>query len=79
MITLPRLRCPGCGKAMGPVNANNVPPANTYKDCLRRCPRCGIGATNAKNPAKVKYIHAEPSPDIPPQTEPPEDIPPQKP
>jgi hypothetical protein len=57
---------------MGPVKAAEVPPANKYEDCLRRCPRCRIGATNAKNPAKVKYIHADSpgilqSPDAPPQ------------
>ncbi len=59
MITLPRLRCPGCGKAMGPVSAREIPPANKFEECLRRCERCKIGASNAKNPAKVKFIHAE--------------------
>lgn len=59
MIILPKLRCPGCGKALGPVSAKVVPPANKFEDCLRRCPRCRIGATNAKNPAKVKFIHAD--------------------
>jgi hypothetical protein len=62
MVTLPRLRCPQCGKNMGPVKAKDVPPANKYEDCLRRCPRCLIGATNAKNPAKVKYIRADQPP-----------------
>ena len=66
MVTLPRLRCPDCGKAMGPIKAKEVPPANKYEDCLRRCPNCRIGATNAKNPAKVKYLRdgqpAEPTP-----------------
>lgn len=79
MVTLPRLRCPDCGKAMGPVKAKEVPPANKYEDCLRRCEKCRIGATNAKNPAKVKYIRdgqpvepAEPTPaePTPPPTNP---------
>jgi hypothetical protein len=43
---------------MGPVKAANVPPAITYEDCLRKCTRCLIGATNAKSPAKVKFIRA---------------------
>lgn len=59
MVILPRLRCPGCGKGMGPVKAKEVPPAEKFEDCLRRCPRCNIGASNAKNPAKVKYIYGE--------------------
>ena len=59
MVILPRLRCPGCGKAMGPVKAKEVPPAEKFEDCLRRCPRCLIGASNAKNPAKVKFIHGQ--------------------
>jgi hypothetical protein len=57
MIELPRLRCPGCGKYFGPAKAKAVPPANKYEDCLRRCERCRIGATNAKSPAKTKFIH----------------------
>lgn len=44
---------------MGPIKAEVVPPANTYEECLRRCPRCGVGATNAKNPAKVRYIQSD--------------------
>lgn len=51
---------------MKPVNAGEVPPAEKYEDCLRRCPKCGIGASNAKNPAKVKYLRADR-----PQAEPP--------
>lgn len=62
MVILPRLRCPACGKAMGPVKAKEVPPANKFEDCLRQCPRCRIGASNAKNPAKVKYIYADTTP-----------------
>lgn len=67
MPTLPRLACPGCGKAMGPVSAQVIPPANTYEDCLRRCNKCMIGATNAKNSAKVKYLRGPLPPEIPPQ------------
>lgn len=66
MTILPKLRCPNCGKAMGPVTADIIPPANTFEDCLRRCPKCMIGATNAKNPAKVRYIQGELPPELPP-------------
>lgn len=59
MVILPKLRCPTCGRGMGPIKAEVVPPANTYDECLRRCPRCGVGATNAKNPAKVRYIQSD--------------------
>lgn len=44
---------------MKSVKAAEVPPAEEYNDCLRRCPKCGIGASNAKNPAKVKFYMAE--------------------
>jgi len=79
MITLPKLRCPGCGKNMGAVTAEIIPPAVRYDDCLRRCPDCGIGATNAKNPAKVKYIQdATPREPSPPEAAP-RETPPDKP
>lgn len=67
MPILPKLRCPGCGKAMGPVTANVIPPAETFEDCLRRCNKCRIGATNAKNPAKVRFIQGVHPQDLPPQ------------
>ena len=66
MPTLPSLRCPGCGKAMAQVTADIIPPAVSYDDCLRRCPECLIGATNAKNPAKVKYIQGDKPQETPP-------------
>jgi hypothetical protein len=68
MPTLPSLRCPGCGKNIAAVTVHSIPPAVTYDDCLRRCPECKIGATNAKNPAKIKYIQA----DKPQDTNPPQ-------
>ena len=75
MVILPKLRCPNCGKGMGPIKAKEVPPANTYDECLRRCPRCRIGATNAKSFAKIKFIRA----DTPPAAPAPQDAPPPKP
>lgn len=67
MIILPRLRCPGCGKTIHAVKADFVPPAEKFEDCLRRCNKCRIGASNAKNPAKVKYHQGDP---LPPETPP---------
>lgn len=52
---------------MGPISAKEIPPATKYDECLRRCPRCKLGATNAKNPAKVKYFHSDQPPGTPPQ------------
>jgi len=79
MVELPSLRCPNCGKRIGPVKSRNIPMAEKYEDCLRRCERCYIGATNAKSPAKVKFLHGvkppeapkpEPAPETPPQEPP---------
>ena len=77
VIKLPRLRCPNCGKSMGPVTANSIPRANTYEECLRKCTRCLIGATNAISFAKVKFIQAPP-PVLPPVQEPGQPPPPEK-
>ena len=71
MVILPKVRCPGCGKLMPEIKVREVPPANRYSECLRRCAKCRIGATNAKNPAKVKFIHATVLPETPPQEQPP--------
>lgn len=60
IIILPKIRCPGCGKLMDSVKAAEIPPANTLEDCLRRCKKCNIGASNAKNPLKVKFIFPAP-------------------
>lgn len=47
---------------MGQVSAKEIPPANKFEECLRKCPRCNIGATNAKSPAKVKFIYGDQPP-----------------
>lgn len=81
MVELPHLRCPGCGAHLKPVKSRHIPLAEKYEDCLRRCEKCRIGATNAKNPAKVRFIHgAKPAaPEAPPPaaepTEPPQEPP----
>jgi hypothetical protein len=72
MVELPHLRCPGCGAHLGPVKSRHIPIAEKFEDCLRRCEKCHIGATNAKNPAKVKFIRpGQPQqPPEPPKPEP---------
>jgi len=57
---------------MGPVSAKEIPPANKYEECLRKCPRCLIGATNAKNPAKVRFMYSDQQPVKPAQPESPQ-------
>ena len=79
MVILPKLRCPGCGKNMDSVTAEIIPPAVRYDDCLRRCPDCRIGATNAKSPAKVKYIQDTAPLDATPPDAAPGETPPAKP
>ncbi len=76
MPFLPRLRCPKCGKTIHGIDAKEVPPAEKYEDCLRHCNKCRIGASNAKNPAKVKFIQGEPLPPAPPQEPPATQAPP---
>lgn len=65
MAILPSIRCPQCGRKLGPVTAKVIPPAEKFKDCLRRCGKCRIGATNAKNPAKVRFIASDKPPKPP--------------
>lgn len=71
MPFLPRLLCPGCGKTIHGVNAKEVPPAEKYEDCLRRCGKCRIGASNAKSQAKVKFYYADAAARPRPEAEPP--------
>ncbi|MBI5744132.1 MAG: hypothetical protein HY952_06255 [Elusimicrobia bacterium] len=75
MPFLPRLRCPACGRTIHGIDAKVVPPAEKYEDCLRRCTRCHIGASNAKNPAKVRFIQG-PKPAAPAEPPPAEQPPP---
>jgi hypothetical protein len=70
MTILPKIQCPGCGKNMASVTSDVIPPANSFEDCLRRCVKCGIGATNAKNPAKVRFIQSDTPPELPPAVPP---------
>jgi hypothetical protein len=64
---LPSLECPRCGCSMTTrESVGEMPSAKCFQDCLRRCERCGIGASNAK--AKVTWICLDPLQNIPPDT-----------
>ncbi len=41
--------------------------ARRYEDCLRKCERCDIGASNAKKPRSVTFIYKDPLENIPPE------------
>jgi hypothetical protein len=45
-----------------------APVATEYKDCLRECAKCGVGASNARNPRSVTFIFRDPLQSIPIQS-----------
>src|SRR5262245_48719435 len=63
---LPPLPCPSCHEPMLATAVHAQPTkAERFEDCLRRCERCGIGASNGKRPT---YIYREPFENIPAQS-----------
>ena len=46
--TLPDLTCPTCGDRLPPGHGEAVAPA-TWSECLRRCDRCEVGFSNARD------------------------------
>lgn len=52
--TLPRMGCPACGNILHPRPGDAIAPA-TWRDCLRRCLRCRLGLSNARNSPTVLY------------------------
>ncbi len=66
MPQLPSLICPSC---RGPIAAieciDKVRMATQFDDCLRRCERCGIAASNAADSQAVTYIYRDPLGNIP--------------
>lgn len=66
MVALPSLVCPSCQGEMSAVAMEGkAPVATAFDDCLRSCQGCGIGASNAADPAQVTYIHHYPLQNIP--------------
>jgi len=62
---LPALICPMCvGKIAAVECSGEIPTANRFEDCRRRCETCGVGASNASRPP-VTYIYRDPLSNIP--------------
>lgn len=69
IYALPNLNCPVCGGTMeGVTVVGSARVATEYKDCLRECAKCGVGASNARNPSAVTFIFREPIQSIPIQS-----------
>jgi len=66
MAQLPPLICPNC---RGPIAAaayvGQVSTASGFDDCLRRCDRCGIAASNATDSKTITFIYRDPLGNIP--------------
>lgn len=55
-MNLNNLFCPDCGEVLIP-HRQKIKPSNSYKECLRRCEKCGIGfSNNDKSPTTI-YKH----------------------
>jgi hypothetical protein len=64
---MPRLQtiaCPGCARPMTESEDTEIQPAGSFKDCVRRCEACGIGASNADG-SYVTFIYSDPLVNIP--------------
>lgn len=65
MPQLSPLVCPKCSQPIAAIELmQRIPTATSFKDCLRRCDPCGIGASNTADP-RVTYIHRDPLENIP--------------
>lgn len=62
---LPELRCPSCKAAMAMARQDVGPSkASSFETCIRRCSKCGIGASNAESGIPT-FIHRDPLTNIP--------------
>ena len=64
--TLPQMGCPACGNILHPRPGAAIAPA-TWRDCLRRCLRCRVGLSNARNNPTVLFD--DPRMNVPPQVQ----------
>lgn len=62
--TLPQMGCPACGNILHPRPGAAIAPA-TWRDCLRRCLRCRLGLSNARNNPTVLFD--DPRMNVPPE------------
>jgi hypothetical protein len=64
MPHLAALICPGCDRQIAAVECTGkTPVTREFRDCLRRCDPCGIGASNTIN--RPTYIYRDPLANIP--------------
>jgi hypothetical protein len=61
---LPKMGCPACGSILHPRPGAAIVPT-TWRDCLRRCPDCELGLSNARiNPT---VLFNDPRMNVPPE------------
>jgi hypothetical protein len=70
MPELPAIMCAGCGRTVGPVayvpeTKGGPPTASSFDSCLRSCPDCNLGYSNASDPGRAVLIHRDPLQNIP--------------
>ena len=68
MSRLPDAKCPECGELIRdcrPDAAGRAPVATGYEACLRRCDKCGVGVSNAKDKDAIVVIYREPRQNVP--------------
>lgn len=53
-MTLSKIKCPNCGKLLSATN-EIIKRVSSYEDCLRRCEKCQVGFSNAKNKPTIVY------------------------
>lgn len=53
-MTLSKIKCPNCGELLS-QKKGIIKRASSYNDCLRRCEKCEIGFSNAKNKPTIIY------------------------
>jgi hypothetical protein len=66
MPRLPDVQCPKCNETMRQTDlVSSVRAARRYDDCLRKCEKCEVGASNVERTNSVTFIHEDPLQNIP--------------
>ena len=61
---LPELPCPLCGGLLR-ARDGQITPSKSWSDCLRRCPRCRVGYSNARRNPTILFD--DPGLNVPPE------------
>lgn len=61
---LPKMGCPACGSILHAMTGDAIAPT-TWRDCLRRCLRCELGLSNARNDPTI--VFGDPRINVPPE------------